>query len=156
MTERRPWTVERLRLTAFLVATVDITAWPERWDAFGVVPDQTTRNAKVGSLQQVGPLPWNASGRLLFQAEPLKLEWLTLYEGDGGLDTVTFPLFNTERTQFELHMERWLRHNPPSISRLAFGAILRVPVEDQKGAYDSCKRNFVLNYHRWQATSSSE
>ncbi len=135
--ELTAWQADQLRLTAF--PSEGETTLPEEWWTMliGTAPDTLTVRPKAGLHEQVG----SVEGRnLTLRLQPERIDWLLgpimASQPEEELpDTPPSagPLPETLAFFTKIATE-WIKV-APSITRLAFGAILRQPVEDRKAGY---------------------
>lgn len=128
------WHVELLRITAFL--QFNDRAKEETWwqQLFGNPPETRTVRANEGLLQDEGPF---FDGKLTMAVRPGRIDWVWSVNPVIPLQNTTPPSLGnlTETTeQFKSKLAEWLGLAPP-IARLAFGAILDMPVPGKIEAY---------------------
>lgn len=128
------WRVEAFRLSAFFqdAHQSDSSNW---WDIVVHEPPEVRNiQPKVKVQQEEGNY---AGGRLILNAQPLRADWLFIPAFDpqvGGPDLDQAPAYNGTLIPFDKVAERWLLASPP-LSRLAFGAVLNVPVKSVSDGY---------------------
>lgn len=128
------WETENLRLTAF-------PRDPERarecgtWkDMTGRDPDSKQERPHERAVVEAGSFK---PGWLTLEISPARIDWRYMVKRTEGLPTSkleVFGLFGETRKPFLRLMKRWLKTSPP-LSRLAFGAILLMPVADRQEGY---------------------
>lgn len=129
------WQVESLRLTGFL-KTADSQPVSGQWESLtGVAPDEQIIRPKQAEVEESGQY---GDGRLSFKLSGGRYDWLFHVEPAVGelleqIPTVGFleevlPLFKNLMT-------KWLIESP-TISRIAFGAVLMIPVRDRVHGYE--------------------
>jgi len=137
--DRRPpaaWQAQTLRLTAFPSPAVQLGE-PTWWkDLVGEPPETKISQPRIGGQQEEGQL--DEGRKLILRVEPTRIDWLLTpddraREVKGIPTTGSFP--ESLQTFLQL-MRRWfeLATCPPA-QRLAFGAILLLPVENQQAGY---------------------
>jgi hypothetical protein len=125
------WQTEVLRLTGFRTgpdSRRDLDLWRR---VVGDEPEFRHVKPKVGEQQDGGPF---RDGKLVLQLQSARIDWLYLPELDAADDKTTDISFPTSLAHFLPAMSEWLRDSGP-INRLAFGAILRLPVLDRVVGY---------------------
>lgn len=133
------WRVEALRLSAFFVSSsqVDPSNW---WETVvGDPPENRNVQPKAGTRQEEGPY---GGGRLILTVQPNRADWLFVPAFDqqtGGPAFDQLPLYDAALGTFLQITERWLETSS-SLSRLAFGAILDIPVQDRPTGYRQLTR----------------
>lgn len=130
------WQVEHLRLTAFPAAGAKLT--PEEWwtALVGYPPDSVTSRPKAGLHQQEGTFEGR---RLLLRIHPDRIDWRLSAPAPEVPDelSVSFPsagAYTETLGVFHKLAIAWLKVSP-SLTRLAYGAVLMLPVEDRQKGY---------------------
>jgi hypothetical protein len=131
------WQIESLRMTAF-PATVpspqQLADWPG-WQAAVASPPPNRASKEHGQeIREDGPL---AGNWLLFVRQPARLDWIfhpKFWPTPSGELPTSLGSFVDVLPPFEEAMLRWLAVAPP-LSRLAFAAILNLPVTDRVAGY---------------------
>ncbi len=130
-----PWFAEALRLTAFPSPSAQIdtsTLWES---VVGQKPDNQNIQPKLGIRQEDGLLE---GGKLILNVQPARVEWLftTAYDQEAnGPAFEQLPNFTTGLDIFIKVIDRWFVKSP-LLSRLAFGAVLIIPVENRALGYE--------------------
>jgi hypothetical protein len=128
--------VEFLRLTAFLHADERVTE-PTWWsDLTGSQPEQRTSKPGRGEFQDAGPI---GDTFLSVSLQAGRVDWfLTPGPFEPTLDLVakinSVGIFPEKFGAFEDLLNRWLTVSPRMV-RLAFGAVVFVPVESKEAGY---------------------
>lgn len=146
------WYVQRLRLTAFL-SPENIIQSANWWnDVIGEPPDTKTLQPKIGGSQENGLFE---GGRLILEVNPGRVDWILMALQDGISSAEVIPMigpFYSKLDKFIPIVERWSKLKTcPSLSRLAFGAILLYPVENKYMGYttlSSYLHNVVIDPER--------
>jgi len=127
------WRAMKLRLSAF--STTIIQGSEFRWweDLIKEEPENKINYPKRGIYQTIGPFN---EGVLTSNIEPFRIDWFF----DSILDKEkksTIGSFYEALDCFLPLMSQWFEHiNDIPIRRLAFGAILHMPVENRKKGYE--------------------
>jgi len=128
------WLAEQLRLTAFPVAgsQPDIASWWQ--NVIGAEPENISSQPKLGIHQYEGNV---GSGRVILVQQPGRLDWVYITAFDAQLgepDEDNMLPFASASEQFANWMVKW--HGLcPALKRLAFGAILNMPVSSREEGY---------------------
>lgn len=110
---------------------------PNWWElATGEPPDSKVSQPKVGAVQEQGSF---STGVLTLLSQPGRIDWLLNWP---EIAEVLKP-FEESVVPFVSLIQRWFSAAPP-IQRLAFGAVLRLPVEDRIEGYN--KLSTYLHY----------
>lgn len=129
------WKVGFLRLTTFVPPSIAISD-PGWWEKYVGQPPQT-RTSKPMEGSQVATGPW-LGGVGTLSMEPARIDWRA-DATDASLEASTLPSlgdFGGIGEKFREFGVAWLGEAPPSI-RLAFGALLLIPVKDRHEGYES-------------------
>ena len=127
------WQTESLRLSAFLQDPIpldDLAGWS---NLIGHDPEVSQLRPHEGSLHEAGS--WG-NGWLTFAADATRIDWRAGINPNEPLPS-GWPVigsFEPVRDRFKALMKKWLK-NSPRLNRLAFGAILVVPVADRVQGY---------------------
>lgn len=128
------WRAESLRLTAFLRRPEDklnVGSWQE---FLGDEPKSSESRPREGLVLEGGP--WE-QGWLSLEGSPIRVDWRLGVNPEYREISTEIPSlgdFESVQDQFEILMMRWIKKSPP-LSRLAFGAILNLPVENLAEGY---------------------
>ncbi len=128
------WRAESLRLTAFLRRPedkLDVGSWQE---FLGSEPKSSESRPREGLVLEGGSC---GQGWLTLEGSPIRVDWrLGINPEDRGTSPEIPSLgdFESVQGQFGVLMKRWLKKSPP-LNRLAFGAILNLPVENLTEGY---------------------
>lgn len=128
------WLAESLRLTAFPSpsAQIDATGWWE--NVVGHPPENQNIQPRKGFREEYGRL---GNGRLTLVIQPIRIDWhfLTAIDEDSEAPIIDqLASFSTALEIFQPVVDQWLKMTP-SLSRLAFGAVLVIPVNDKQEGY---------------------
>jgi len=129
-----PWLAETLRLTGFPLpgTTVDPHTW---WETVtGQQPEVRNAQPRLGVTQEEGQLE---GGRLALVVQPSRFDWIftTAFDAALGLPVPErFLPFPAAQEMFARTLNRWFGLCP-SLTRLAFGAVLSIPVADKPAGY---------------------
>jgi hypothetical protein len=131
------WQANQIRLTAFLTPAAQSQDF-NWWQAVvGESPETKTIKPKMGGVQEEGLVE---PGKLTLSIAPDRVDWhFSVYEKK---DLLPFPAlliigpFPDVYETFLRFMIRWLQLDTcPPIQRIAFGAILILPVESRENGY---------------------
>jgi hypothetical protein len=129
------WQVAQLRLTAFpapLMKVPDIGWWE---NVIGQPPELRTFRPKSEELLEEGPFE---AGKLTLNIQPLRIDWNFARAISNELleeDLPTIGEFPKVLENFFKPMQKWLSEECPELGRLAFGAVLFLPVESRQAGY---------------------
>jgi hypothetical protein len=141
------WKAESLRVTAFPSpgsAPVEPINWWER--AVGEPPENRVSQPKVAVTQEQGRF---FTGVLTLISQPGRIDWLLT--GPDKAEVVG-PFEESVKTFVPLIM-RWFE-DAPTVQRIAFGAVLRLPVNDRTDGYKKLSR--YLHHVRLDPEGSTE
>ncbi len=121
------WQAETLRVTAFPSPAATI-AEPTWWsDLTGETPENRTTRPRERVFIEQGS--WGGR-RLTLGMNPTRIDWVF-----GGIeDDSPLTAFNDSLKALRELILQWLPTCPP-IRRLAFGAVVRAPVESREAGY---------------------
>ena len=125
------WDVVSLRITAFPKPGSEVTSgWWQR--VVDDVPDQQTVNPRSGEFLELGKY---GPGILELKINPVSVNWThRIEEHQKNVLRVSLGDFKSTSEKFCSLMNKWFElDGVPTPVRLAFGAILIQPVEDQEG-----------------------
>lgn len=130
-----PWFVENFRLTAFPgpSARVNSSGWWEK--VVGQPPDNQSAQPKFGIMREDGLFE---GAKLILSVQPSRIDWLFISAYDQESDGPAFEKlsdFISGTNTFLKAMNRWLAISP-TLSRLAFGAVLVMPVANKIAGYE--------------------
>jgi len=132
------WQVQGVRLTAFPspLAKIDNSTW---WkELLGTEAESRNIRPLKGELTEQGPFE---KGALALQTSPLRIDWNLGVNLEAELDSdkprlPTLGSFPEVGDKFVKLMAAWLNSTTvPSLQRLAFGAVLRLPVGSREDGY---------------------
>lgn len=129
------WQAESLRLTCFPSSATEISSKNWWLDVIGEQPENTIIRAKDGFRQDEGHVNRQ---KILLGIQPIRIDWLMGANDEEG--ELSIGSFQNELDSFLELMSRWFKISPP-LKRLAFGAILALPVDDRKLGYE-----LIANY----------
>lgn len=138
------WGADTLRLTLFhpVAEVVRADGWWEQ--VTGEPPESTTGKPKTGERVELGPI---GEAQLLLNAQPHRgrIDWVCKSGDDPETSPHSFP---TGAGLFVNLMNKFLqRDDLPTVNRLAFGAVVWLPVADVKQGYETISDylNFTLD-----------
>jgi hypothetical protein len=127
------WLVENLRLTIFTFPE-EFSIKKSYWEGlFGGPAENRQENAKTLQISETGPFE---NLLLTVGSNPIRVDW-TLSSNPESEREWDFPAIGPlERhlSSFQKVMSQWLS-NPPKLNRIAFGAVLRLPVSSREEGY---------------------
>ncbi len=131
------WQVESLRMTAFPSPAAQVATEPTWWgDLVGESSETQILHAKQKVRREEGPFE---RGRLVLTTQPSRIDWLYIAVDDpegGQEEPPTIGPFPEVLSSFSRLMFRWFELSAcPLVQRLAFGAILLQPVDNQQEGY---------------------
>jgi hypothetical protein len=134
-TDLSVWQVESLRITCFPVSATEFNASTWWQDVIGDQPENTKIRARDGFREDDG----HFNGRkVVLGVQPLRIDWLMKSNEEEG--ELTISSFQDGLDSFLELMSRWFKISP-LLRRLAFGAILALPVDNRKSGYE-----LIANY----------
>lgn len=127
------WEAESLRLTAFPIEPVSISDVDWWAQTVGEDPAIRAEKKREGELREAGPID-NGELRLEISLARARIDWNYIPSGEGPL--ARLGKFQEVTELFKELMLHWLSiKNLPAINRLAFGAILLLPVDSKEEGY---------------------
>lgn len=139
------WQTETLRLTAFLRPTDEVIE--QNWwsDLFAEPPDATSARPKSKQKREEGQF---GEGKLVLVVQPERIDWLfTTSDKEWNMgETPTVGSFPESLKEFSRLIEKWLGfNNCPPMQRLAFGAVLSLPVKSRQEGYRQISEYLPFN-----------
>jgi hypothetical protein len=135
--ELSAWQAESLRLTAFpagIATPQQLAAW-KGWDAtLGSPPANSASRERGQQILEDGEF---GGGWLSLARQTVRVDWVLQAKAMPDQSTETFPsvgAFIEVLPPFRDAMARWLAGAPP-LNRLAFGAVLNLPVDSRETGY---------------------
>jgi len=128
------WQIEMLRLTAFQIPPSSVSN-PEWWKIVtGEEPEIVSSRLKEGTHAEEGPF---CNGKLVNQIKPNRIDWLlTSGREQKDLGSMVVGPFSETLKAFLSLMSKWLGSATcPTVYRLAFGAVLLLPVGSLSAGY---------------------
>lgn len=128
------WLASTLRLTAFPhpSSQANSSTW---WETvIGQPPDNRQVQPKTGVLLDEGSFE---TGKLILNVQPIRVDWLFIptFDQETNSPAVShLATFQSAVTTFVGLAERWF-NICPSLVRLAFGAVLDIPVTNRPDGY---------------------
>lgn len=129
------WQAESLRITCFPGSSIEFNSANWWQEIIGEQPENTVVRAREGIRQDEG----HFNGRkVILGTQPMRIDWLMgPNEEDGEFSIGSFQDGLDSFLDLTL---RWFKISPP-LKRLAFGAILALPVDNRKSGYE-----LIANY----------
>jgi hypothetical protein len=129
------WLAVQLRLTAFPDSAIDIqdSSWWE--ELIGEPPESRTHRPKAEELKEDGEFE---SGKLILNCQPGRIDWFYTISLPDELPVEipqTIEEFPKAQKSFLQLMQKWIERNCPKLGRIAFGAVLLLPVESRQEGY---------------------
>lgn len=133
------WLVESLRLTAF--TRTPPPAGEQAWweDVAGSQPPNSNLRRELAQQHQEGPF---GPGRLMLALQPSRIDWTLVASSpsDPAPALLTLGSLSDAFTTFG-PVRAWLeRADLPPVQRLAFGAVLHLPVPSSTAGYEALMR----------------
>lgn len=125
----KDWQVESLRITSFPSATTQVNVANWWHDLVGEQPENRVVRLKEGLHQDEGHVH---DTKLILGVQPMRIDWLVV--PSDSQDKFWVGPFQDSLDSFLELMARWFKIIPPT-KRLAFGAVLMLPVEDRRSGY---------------------
>jgi hypothetical protein len=128
------WMTQSLRVTAFTTELVSdlILRSASWWDSVvSELPETKVENPKTSTLRIEGPF---GSGSLVLSIENGRVDWqfsATINPDEG----IIWMKLTDALNEFALPMLEWCEGSAPATSRLAFGAVVHLPVQDRERGY---------------------
>jgi hypothetical protein len=137
--DRRPleaWQAEILRLTAFPSPAAQLGE-PTWWrDLIGEHPETRISRPRRGGQQEEGRFEGR---KLVLRVEPTRIDWLLAPIDDQAREVEGVPTTGPFPESLQIFLQlilRWFElETCPPVQRLAFGAILLLPVENPQAGY---------------------
>jgi len=123
------WQVESLRLTCFPSSATEFNSANWYQDIVGEQPENTIIRARDNFRQDEGVVNGQ---KIILGVQPMRIDWLMKANEEKG--EFLIGSFQDGLASFLELMSRWFKISP-SLRRLAFGAILALPVDDRKSGY---------------------
>jgi hypothetical protein len=131
------WQVENLRVTIFTFPETFSLEHSHFKDLFHQPAEKTTTNAKNLQIIEEGPFE---NGILRCISTPTRIDWVLTFNPDNIGDEKNLPPMigplESIMGSFVKLMLPWLTHSPKS-NRLAFGAVLNLPVNSREDGYQT-------------------
>ncbi|HUY12826.1 MAG TPA: hypothetical protein VMX16_04235 [Terriglobia bacterium] len=145
------WLAESLRVTAFPLPTLQPPTQPEWWsEIVGSPPEKQTVDRKSAQYLEEGEVQM---GKLVLAVLPGRIDWSLVPPAAVGDKFPSVGSFLDSLAFFKELMLRWFEKAPQSW-RLAFGAVLLLPVQDRRSGYE--KLSLYLPSVQLDAKGSSE
>ncbi len=129
MPDPQNWQVESLRSTSFPSAAPQPSTATWWYDLVGKQPETRVERLKELLHQEEGQVDGT---KLVLGIQPVRIDWLTVPNDPG--DKFWIGSFQDSLDVFLELMRRWFKIAPPA-KRLAFGAVLMLPVENRRAGY---------------------
>jgi len=125
----KAWQAEILRTTCFLSSATQLGTKDWWHELIGKQPENRILRLKESLQQDEGHID---GVKLILGIRPMRIDWIAVPNEDQ--DRFWIGPFQDSLNLFLDLMLRWLKVGPP-LKRLAFGAVLMLPVDDQKSGY---------------------
>ena len=139
ISQRQPitaWQTGLLRLTTFFVPGSNVQNMKTDWwkNLLGREPDSRNEQPKIGQKSEVGQFE---KGKLVLAVNPDRVDWLyTVKDDEKPGEIPAIGLFTDALEKFHELMSKWLGSDDClPVQRLAFGAVLFLPVKDESDGY---------------------
>ncbi len=129
------WQVESLRLTVFPKSGA-ITIEDRPWEQLIGTPPEITTLQRPSTLHEQGQIRGGLCN-LSFDHQPGRIDWLLSPILQANQELKNFPTFGSFKDILDVFKETigpWVKNCPPS-QRIAFGAIITLPVRDKEDGY---------------------
>jgi len=131
------WQAEILRLTAFPSPAAQLGE-PTWWkDLVGEPPETKISQPRTGGQQEEGR--FDESRKLVLRVEPTRIDWLLTPIDDWAREAKGIPTTGSFPESLQIFLQlmlRWFEFATcPAVQRLAFGATVLLPVENQQAGY---------------------
>ncbi len=145
------WSGETLRLSLFHSPTTEVKAkgWWEH--VVGQAPDSSTNKPKTGELVEIGKVD---DAQFILQSQPLagRVDWI-MQAAAGELSEQSPSLLPVMSASFLNRMTRFLRvPEIPPFNRMAFGAIVLLPVTDPEQGYRTLSNYLPFDIDRTKSS----
>ena len=131
------WRTEGLRLTAFTLNPIDLEEVARWADLTGEEPDISQARPRDKVLVEAGPY---LGGWLTLELGAMRVDWrLAVNPNEPPAELMVLESFGVLREKFRGLMGKWLKRSPP-MKRLAFGAVLLLPVDSMVDGYKQLDR----------------
>ncbi|MBI3247321.1 MAG: hypothetical protein HYZ50_12525 [Deltaproteobacteria bacterium] len=140
------WQVESLRVTVFPTSPLEEGTGKEWWTKLtGELSEEKLSRPKQGIRQEEGPFE---GGRLTFTDQSVRIDWqLRFMDVSPAEGKLSLGVFLDGLDSFSKLMSTWLTFETlPPIGRLAFGAIVLLPVSDHDAAYRQLSA-YLADFH---------
>lgn len=126
------WQIEGLRLSTFVIDTID-PANRKFWESLiGTSPDEVHSRPRQPSVKEEGPF---LNGWLSVEASNNRIDWRLSHDPKNPPQELpAVGPYDVLRGEFQELMKRWLTLCPP-IHRLAYGAVLLLPIRSLPDAH---------------------
>jgi hypothetical protein len=125
------WQAHSLRLTVF---PMEPPPTPNEWWAavVGQEPENRVSRPKTRTSRDDGKFE---SGRLFASVQPQQIDWIYAANMQTEPETLFVGPFPKALDSFSPLAKRWLASMSPALKRMAFGAVLSLPVENATEGY---------------------
>lgn len=136
MVESIDWQAESLRVTAFPMNTSEVSAEAIWETCTGKEPDETRIQRDGTETREVG----HGNGRLFLVKQIDRLDWRYHVQPEEGEDPPDYPVIGSLDSELNIIVElakTWINSESMiPIKRLAFAAVLLLPVESAGNGYE--------------------
>ena len=143
----KAWQAEILRTTCFLSSATQLGTKDWWHELIGKQPENRILRLKESLQQDEGHID---GVKLILGIRPMRIDWIAVPNEDQ--DRFWIGPFQDSLNLFLDLMLRWLKVGPP-LKRLAFGAVLMLPVDDQKSGYAMLDENgnwYTVSQEAWE------
>jgi hypothetical protein len=132
------WQAQVLRLTTFLSTPLDPNVAATLWTlATSTIPEADDNRPREGIRRQAGPFE---DGQLEILIAANRIDWIMAPRADqNAIPQPYFATLDRAMQVFVASGQQWLQIGPPSVIRLALGAVLLMPGTDKVETYQKLK-----------------
>lgn len=127
------WEVELLRVTCFTSDAIPSERSEEWWRAIvDAAPEQSVRKPALGVFSMDGPVD---EVRLSLNVTPGRIDWFLVPDIQQNAESLSLGRFVGRDQRFTERLGNWLQRPQITVQRVAYGAVLRLPVESRVAGY---------------------
>lgn len=127
------WEADLLRVTAFTSDAIPATRCEEWWKAVaGGVAESMTNKPALALYAAEGPID---DARLTLNIAPGRVDWILLPDVQQLISGNSLGQFAGRDRRFSDRLSEWLHHPQMTVQRVAYGAAVRLPVQNRTESY---------------------
>jgi len=131
--ELSEWEVESLRVTVFTNDLIPPSYGDELWKkVVGTEAESISRKGSMGIFTAAGPVD---DAMLTLTVTPGRVDWLFSPASVEALLEHSLGKFQSQDERFAERLSNWLQFPSIVISRIAFGLVIRLPVQNRIAGY---------------------